>query len=262
MSPSPPQQPYVLASLISIMRDLRDPATGCPWDLDQDFASIAPYTIEEAYEVSGAIDREDWFALRGELGDLLLQVLYHSQLAAERHYFTIDDVISDICAKMIRRHPHVYGDNNGVENGHDAAARWESIKAAERAHNGAPGTLDGVEQALPALKRAHKLQSRAASVGFDWPDGNGPRAKIDEELRECDEAKSPSALDHEIGDLLFSVVNWARHSKIDAEAALKRANARFEARFSAMEQLAEAPLSAFGADRLEQLWSHAKREVG
>jgi nucleoside triphosphate diphosphatase len=262
MNPTPPVKPYALMSLVSIMQDLRTPKTGCPWDLQQDFASIASYTIEEAYEVSGAIDREDWSALRSELGDLLLQVVYHSQLASERSYFTIDDVIHDICAKMIRRHPHVYGTDSNATDSDGVTQQWDRIKSAERAQNGEFGALNGVEPALPALKRAQKLQSRAASVRFDWPNSDGPRGKIKEELQECDDAVGPHEIEHEIGDVLFSVVNWARHLGIDAENALKRANERFEARFAAMERLAGGSLDRFDTENLERLWTRAKLDVG
>ena len=254
----PPQPPYDLSALVQILADLRNPEGGCPWDREQDFASIAPYTIEEAHEVADAIARHDMTGLRGELGDLLLQVIYHSRMAEEAGHFTIVDVITDICAKMVRRHPHVYGDaaNPGAEG---QPAHWEAIKAAERDEEGQAGALDGVALGLPALLRAAKLQKRASRVGFDWPDAAGPRAKIDEELAECAAAiHDPTALHDEIGDLLFSVVNWARHLDIDPEAALRDANGKFERRFRAVEAMADKPLDALNITELDALWTRAK----
>lgn len=254
MALSPPTSPHTLGSLVQILADLRNPNGGCPWDLEQSFTTIAPYTIEEAYEVADAIDRDDMPALQGELGDLLLQVVYHSRIAEERGAFTLTDVIADVCAKMIRRHPHVYASPDGrTADGQTIA--WEDQKAAER---GDARALDGVAMALPALQRAQKLQRRAARVGFDWPDAKGPRAKIDEELDELAEAGSAAEQHHEIGDLLFSVVNLARHLELDAEDALRDANARFQRRFEIVEDLAGPNLSGASLDRLEQWWAEAK----
>lgn len=259
---TPPPSPYTLASLVRIMADLRNPVGGCPWDREQDFASIAPFTIEEAHEVADAIARGAMDELRGELGDLLLQVVYHSRMAEEAGHFDVGDVISDICAKMVRRHPHVYGDaaNPGAEG---QPAHWEAIKAAERGEEGRKGALDGVALGLPALLRAAKLQKRASRVGFDWPDAAGPRAKIDEELAECAAVlDDPAALHEEIGDLLFSVVNWSRHLGIDPEAALRDANGKFERRFKSVEDMADKPLEKMNIIELEGLWGQAKLTAG
>ncbi len=253
-----PLPPFAIGSLVQILADLRDPISGCPWDRDQTFASIAPFTIEEAHEVADAIARDDMADLKGELGDLLLQVVYHSRIAEERGAFTFADVVEAVCAKMIARHPHVYGDAGERDSGAQTLA-WEAIKAAERSETGQAGALSGVALGLPALLRAEKLQKRAARVGFDWPDPSGPRAKIDEELAECEAAASSDTLSGEIGDLLFSVVNWARHQGIDPEAALRDTNRRFEARFETVEALADRPLKELDIDGLETLWSEAKR---
>ena len=241
--------------LAAVMARLRAPDGGCPWDVAQDFASIAPYTIEEAYEVADAIARGDLADLREELGDLALQVVYHSQMAAEVGAFTLDDVLAGITAKMIRRHPHVFAGDDHVTTADAQSANWETLKAAEkpRAH-----ALDGVALGLPALLRAEKLQRRAARTGFDWPDAAGPRAKIDEELAEIITASDNSRAE-EVGDLLFSVVNYARHLGIDAEAALRVANAKFEARFAAMEALAGDGFAALSLDAKEHLWQEVKR---
>jgi ATP diphosphatase len=239
--------------LRAIMKRLRDPETGCEWDVEQTFASIAPYTIEEAYEVADAIARDDLADLKDELGDLLLQVVFHSRIAEEAGVFDLDDVATAIADKMERRHPHIFGDAPG--GGHHL---WETIKAAERADKSANGALAGVALGLPALTRAEKLQKRAARIGFDWPDASGPRAKIDEELAEVESA-SDHARAEEIGDLLFSVVNWARHLGVDAEAALRAANAKFERRFAAMEEAAPS-LAERDLATLEQLWLQAKAE--
>ena len=217
--------------LVAIMRRLRDPERGCEWDREQSFATIAPYTIEEAYEVADAIARDDMDGLADELGDLQLQVVFHAQMAEEAGHFALDDVITGICDKLERRHPHIFGDA-----AHSPG--WEEIKAAERKKSSADSALAGVALALPALERAAKLQRRAARVGFDWPDTTGPRSKIDEELAELDaESEHPRMLD-ELGDLLFAVVNLSRHLNIEPEAALREANAKFEKRFRAMEQAA------------------------
>ncbi len=258
MQITPPLPPHSIASLVQILADLRNPLSGCPWDRDQDFASIAPYTIEEAYEVADAIARNDMADLKGELGDLLLQVVYHSRLAEERNAFTFADVVTAVCTKMIARHPHVYAKADDRDSTTQTVA-WEAMKAAERRDSGQQGALSGVALGLPALLRAEKLQKRAARVGFDWPDASGPRAKIDEEIAECEASLGSDALAGEIGDLLFSVVNWARHHGIDPEAALRDTNIRFEARFQRLEALADRPWTQMGIDALNILWDQAKR---
>jgi len=205
-----------ISPLVAIMARLRDRETGCPWDIEQDFASIAPYTVEEAYEVADAIARDDMAALRDELGDLLLQVVFHARMAEESGHFDLADVIGGICDKMTRRHPHVFGET--------ASPGWETIKAQERAEAGTGGALDGVALSLPALMRAQKLQKRAARAGFDWTDVADVRAKVDEELEELAAASSPAEQHEEAGDLLFAVVNLVRHAGVDAETALRDAN--------------------------------------
>jgi ATP diphosphatase len=239
--------------LVTIMARLRDPDTGCDWDVAQDFSTIAPYTIEEAYEVADAIARGDMADLKDELGDLLLQVVFHSRMAEEAGLFALPDVVAAISDKMERRHPHVFGDSPG---GH--AQHWERLKADEREAKGDSGALDGVAIGLPALLRAEKLQKRAARTGFDWPDADGPRAKVIEEIAEID-AASPAEREEEIGDLLFAVVNWARHLGVDAEAALRGANAKFERRFKAMETEAGDAFAGLDLDGKEELWQSAKR---
>jgi nucleoside triphosphate diphosphatase len=243
--------------LTAIMGRLRDPATGCPWDVEQNFASIAPYTIEEAYEVADAIERNDMGALRDELGDLLLQVVFHSQMASELGHFDLQDVINGICDKMIRRHPHVFGDVEADDSG-TVLANWESIKADERKSAEDGSALAGVALALPALLRAQKIQKRAARTGFDWPDATGAVQKIHEEIREVECATSADERADEIGDLLFAVVNLARFHDVDAEIALKAANAKFERRFRAMEREAGDKFAALSLDEKEQLWQRAK----
>lgn len=248
--------------LLEVMRRLRDPRDGCPWDQLQTFATIAPYTIEEAFEVADAIERGDLDSLRDELGDLLFQVVFHARLAEEQGAFDFATVAAGLAAKMRRRHPHVFGTAQVA----DAAAQtvaWETHKAGERAARN-EGLLDGIPAALPALARAQKLGRRAARVGFDWPDSRAVLGKIAEEAIELEGAvaeSSPAAIDEELGDLLFSVVNLARHLDVDAEGALRRANLKFERRFRAME----AALAASGraadevdSETLEQLWLAAK----
>ncbi|GHH07426.1 nucleoside triphosphate pyrophosphohydrolase [Sphingomonas glacialis] len=244
----------MIARLVAIMARLRDPATGCEWDVAQDFASIAPYTIEEAYEVADAIARDDMADLKDELGDLLLQVVFHSRIAEEAGLFALPDVVAAISDKMERRHPHIFGD--AANGGHQ---RWEQIKAEERAAKGAGGALDGVAVGLPALLRAEKLQKRAARTGFDWPDTEGPRAKIHEEIAEVEAAATHDEREDEIGDLLFSVVNWARKLGVDPEAALRRGNAKFEQRFKAMESAAGDGFAALSLEEKEALWQSIKR---
>ncbi len=243
--------------LAAIMARLRDPETGCPWDVEQDFATIAPYTIEEAHEVADAIARGDMADLRGELGDLQLQIVFHARMAEEAGHFRLADVIADISDKMVRRHPHVF-DDTAQSDGSTAQISWEEIKATERASRQEHGALAGVALGLPALMRAEKLQKRAARTGFDWPDASGPRAKVAEEIAELETAPDDSARTEEFGDLLFAMVNWARHLGIDAEAALRAANAKFERRFAAMEADAGDRFAQFSLDEKEALWQAAK----
>ena len=241
-----------LERLRQIMRRLRDPTRGCEWDTAQSFDTIAPYTIEEAYEVADAIARNDMEALVDELGDLQLQVVFHAQMAEEAGHFTLENVIERISDKMERRHPHIFGD---VEHG--GHVLWEEIKAAERRKSNDNSALAGVALALPALERAAKLQRRAARVGFDWPDTNGPRAKIDEELTELDAETDHHRMLDEMGDLLFAVVNLARHLNIEPEAALREANRKFEQRFREMEK---APgFAEMSLEEKEELWARAKK---
>ncbi|GGO90519.1 nucleoside triphosphate pyrophosphohydrolase [Stakelama pacifica] len=242
----------MIERLISIMAQLRDPETGCEWDRVQTFETIAPYTIEEAYEVADAIERADMPDLKDELGDLLLQVVFHSRIAEEAGHFSLTDVVNAICDKMERRHPHIFGDA-AVSPG------WEQIKAQERGAKSVDGALDGVAVGLPALLRAEKLQKRAARVGFDWPDADGARGKIFEEIEEVASAASPDQRAEEMGDLLFAVVNWARKLGIDPEAALRSGNAKFERRFRAMEAEAGSAFAALDLDAKEALWQAAKR---
>ncbi|GAA4776407.1 nucleoside triphosphate pyrophosphohydrolase [Stakelama sediminis] len=241
--------------LLRIMAKLRDPKTGCEWDRVQTFETIAPYTIEEAYEVVDAIDRNDPDALKDELGDLLLQVVFHARMAQEAGQFAFADVVNAISDKMERRHPHIFGDA-------DASPGWEQIKSTERGARAEHGALDGVAQGLPALMRAQKLQKRAARTGFDWPDASGARAKIAEELNEVEDATTPDDITEEVGDLLFAVVNWARHLGVDAEAALRSANGKFERRFRAMETRAGKDFPGLDLDAKEALWQEVKRSGG
>ena len=238
-----------LERLVAIMRRLRDPVSGCEWDRAQSFATIAPYTIEEAYEVADAIRRGDMAGLTDELGDLQLQVVFHAQMAEEAGHFTLDDVLASICDKLERRHPHIFG-------GAERSPGWEEIKAAERGKSPDSSALSGVALALPALERAAKLQKRAARTGFDWPDPGGPRAKVDEELSELDRETDPDRQREELGDLLFALVNLARHLNINPEAALREANDKFEARFRLFA--AEPGFEALSLDQKEALWVAAK----
>lgn len=240
--------------LLAIMRRLRNPDGGCEWDLAQSFATIAPYTIEEAYEVADAIAGGDPAAICDELGDLLLQVVFHAQIAADDGLFAFDDVADAISAKMERRHPHIFGDVTTP----DVRKQWEQIKADERAADGPKGALDGVAVSLPALLRAQKLQSRAARVGFDWPDATGARDKIVEELAEIAEAPGDAERHEEVGDLLFAVVNYARKLGIDAESALRDANIKFARRFAAMEAYAGGSLQGLPLDAQEAHWQTVK----
>ncbi|MBS0563078.1 MAG: nucleoside triphosphate pyrophosphohydrolase [Proteobacteria bacterium] len=250
--------------LVEIMARLRDPATGCPWDLEQDFASIAPYTIEEAYEVADAIDRGAWGELKGELGDLLLQTVYHAQMGAEAGYFDFAAVVRAISDKMVARHPHVFGGESRDKSAAQQTRDWERLKAAERAGKAEAGTLDGVAAGLPALTRAVKLQNRAARVGFDWPSTAEVIDKIVEEARELNEAraiKTEAEVFEEFGDLLFVAANLARHLKIDPESALRAANAKFTRRFRAIEAgLAMRGKRPEDSDlaEMDALWNEAK----
>jgi nucleoside triphosphate diphosphatase len=250
-----------ITPLVEIMEKLRTPVTGCPWDVEQNFASIAPYTIEEAYEVADAIERDDMVALKDELGDLLLQVVFHSQMAREAELFDVQDVIDGICDKMIRRHPHVFADTDAASP--DAVVtNWETIKAAERQDKVADkSTLADIAIALPALLRAQKLQKRAARTGFDWPDIEGAIDKLHEEIGEVREARNDVERFEEVGDLLFAAVNISRHLGIDAEAALKAANAKFEKRFRLMENVAGEAFGGLNLDEKEALWQRAKQEA-
>ncbi|MGX5730633.1 nucleoside triphosphate pyrophosphohydrolase [Pseudoxanthomonas beigongshangi] len=265
-----PPEPRDIRELLDIMARLRNPDGGCPWDLEQDFASIAPYTIEEAYEVADAIDRGDLGDLKDELGDLLLQVVFHAQMAQEQGAFAFPDVVAAICDKMIRRHPHVFGEDS-FEDAEAQTRNWEAIKQAERAAagNADASALAGISRGLPEWQRAVKLQSRAARVGFDWP---GPAPVIDKlheeigevqaELAQGDVEANHDRLEDEIGDLLFVAANLARHAKVDPGAALRRANLKFERRFRAMEMLAgerSEALRDLSLEQQEALWQQAKR---
>jgi len=258
-----------IEKLLAVMAALRNPNGGCPWDLEQTFASIAPYTIEEAYEVADAIEREDYEGLKDELGDLLLQVVYHARMAEEAGHFVFGDVVGAICDKMIRRHPHVFADAQ-VANARAQTSAWESMKAEERANQRGPvGLLDQVPHALPALTRAAKLGSRASRVGFDWDDASGPRAKVDEEIHELDQAIAGDdrpAMAAEMGDALFALVNLCRHLDLDPEQCLRGANARFARRFQRVEGWVRTEAAGDWAscdiERLEALWQRAKGEEG
>ena len=255
-----------LPRLLEVMRRLREPVNGCPWDIEQDFASIAPYTIEEAYEVADAIERQAWGELECELGDLLLQVVYHGQMGAEAGHFDFDSVARGTAAKMIERHPHVFGTARQSKTAEQQTRDWEAAKASERIAGGAVGVLDDVALGLPALLRAVKLQKRAARVGYDWPSADDVLDKISEETRELVDARdngSPAHLREEFGDLLFVMANLARHLQIDPEAALRDANAKFTRRF----RWIEAALSKDGRgpedstlEEMDALWDRAKLE--
>ncbi|MEG3164099.1 nucleoside triphosphate pyrophosphohydrolase [Sphingomonas sp. PB2P19] len=236
--------------LVAVMAKLRDPVSGCEWDREQTWATIAPYTIEEAYEVADAIARDDVDDIKDELGDLLLQVVFHSRIAEEAGAFTLADVVTAISDKMERRHPHIFGDAT-------TSPGWEALKAAERGAKTDGSALAGVALGLPALTRAEKLQKRAARTGFDWPDAAGPLDKVHEEIAEIREA-SPETLAEEMGDLLFAVTNWARHLGIDPEAALRAGNAKFERRFRAMEAQAGDAFAGLTLADKEALWQDVK----
>jgi MazG family protein len=249
-----------IATLIAIMKTLREPG-GCPWDRDQSFASVAPYTIEEAYEVASAIEDKDFKSLPGELGDLLFQVVFHARMAEEAGLFDFRDVVEAVTAKMIRRHPHVFGDETAKQNAEHQKAYWEALKVEERKAKTQHGVLDDVPSALPALVRAEKLQKRASSVGFDWNNAATVVDKIAEEAREVAEAGTQAEKEEEVGDLLFVVANLARHLKVDPEAALRAANAKFTRRFHHIETTLTArgssPATA-SLDEMEALWQDAK----
>ena len=255
--------PTPIERLRAIMAQLRAPVGGCPWDVEQDFSTIAPYTIEEAYEVAEAIARGEPRALEGELGDLLFQVVFHAQMGAERQWFDFASVADSIAGKLTERHPHVFADAR-IESVAEQNRAWEEHKARERAARGeAPGELDDVPLALPALARAAKLGKRAGRVGFDWPDATGVREKIEEELGEI-AAVAEGEHAHraeELGDLLFAVANWARHLEVDAEESLRLANAKFERRFRAMEKLAAERvlvLKSLTPSAWDGLWNEVK----
>lgn len=255
--------PQNIQRLLKIMATLRTPEKGCPWDLEQNFATIAPYTIEEAYEVAEAIDRGDMGGLKDELGDLLFQVVFHSQMASEAGHFTFDDVVKNVCEKMIRRHPHVFADAS-IKTADAQIENWENIKEQERAKKPDFSVLADVPHALPALMRAQKLGKRAAREGFDWPDLSGAIEKLDEELEEVLGAAADGDDDaayEEVGDLLFAVVNLARHLNVDAEDALRRANKKFTRRFQHIERALrekKLPMKSQDLDALEALWVEAK----
>lgn len=242
--------------LLAIMARLRDPQDGCEWDRAQNFATIAPYTIEEAYEVADAIERNDLAALCDELGDLLLQVVFHARMAEEAEHFAFADVAASISDKLEARHPHIFGDEDGTMG----ETRWENLKEAERAEKGMGSALDGVALALPALMRAQKLQKRAARTGFDWPEPKGSQEKIYEEIEELNAASSDEAKVEEAGDLLFAAVNFVRAHGIAAEDALRAANTKFERRFRGMEAKAGEGFAQLSLEEQEALWRAVKRD--
>lgn len=264
------QYQYTIDDLLYLMARLRDPQSGCPWDIKQDYASIAPSTLEEAYEVVDAIEKQDFVHLKEELGDLLFQVIFYSQIGKEEQRFEFAGVVSDLVAKLVRRHPHVFPDgtlSSRVGNRHtlpgDIKERWEAIKQQERDAKGKKGLLADVPLNLPALSRAAKLQKRAATVGFDWEDVYGPIAKVREELQEVEAelaSENHAALEEEIGDLLFAAVNIARYMKIDPEQALRQANQKFEKRFSFIEENVEQSLEATSITEMNRLWELSKQQ--
>ena len=262
---SAPKKSHQIQDLLRIMRTLRDPNHGCPWDQKQDFATIAPYTIEEAYEVADAIARQDYDELCDELGDLLLQVVYHAQMASEQNHFQFDDVVESICNKMIRRHPHVFGDNDQLKQGKPG---WEGFKQQERAQRGDnedASALAGVPIGLQSMLRAKKLQKKASRVNFDWSDIEAVLEKLQEEVDELKQAVASGQQEHiedELGDVLFCAINVSRHSQHDADIALQKASNKFERRFRLVEQIANKDglsLKDLSADELEDLWQLAKQ---
>jgi ATP diphosphatase len=260
-----------LQDLLQVMQRLRDPVDGCPWDLRQTWKTILPSTLEEAYEVADAIEREDFAGLREELGDLLFQVVFYAQLGSEEGHFEFAGIVDRLARKLIRRHPHVFPDGT-LESRREGTAipeseikkNWESMKEGERAAKGQLDLFADIPLSLPALTRSQKLQKRAAGIGFDWPDVAGVLDKIDEEFAELHaeiEQRDQAAIEHELGDLLFSVVNLCRHLHVDAESALRRANLRFEQRFGHMEEQLQgrgSRLDLASRDELEQCWNQAK----
>ncbi|WP_438725778.1 nucleoside triphosphate pyrophosphohydrolase [Parasphingorhabdus sp. DH2-15] len=255
MTNKPPAEPsnnFDIMPLVNIMRQLRDPDNGCPWDVAQNFSTIAPYTIEEAYEVEDAIAQGDMNELKNELGDLLLQIIFHSQMADEAGSFALNDVITAICDKMTRRHPHVFGEVDQKD------WDWEELKTEERGAKGQNSAMDDIALSLPAAMRAQKIQKRAAKTGFDWPDAASCAEKIAEEQRELFEATNAAEQHEEAGDLLFAAVNLVRHYKVDAETALRDANRKFERRFRAMEDMADGRFNALTLDEKEELWQAVK----
>lgn len=261
---SPDTSPATVDTLVDIMAQLRNPQAGCPWDLEQDFRSIAPYTLEEAYEVVDAIERDDTAALQDELGDLLFQVVYHAQMAHEQGLFSFNDVVSGICEKMVRRHPHVFAEEV-IETVEAQTRAWEQHKEHERGKQ--ESALDGVPLALPALTRAWKLQKRASRVGFDWPSIHGVSDKVEEELQELNDEinchAGHDALTDEAGDLLFAAVNLVRHAGVEPELALRQGNSKFTCRFQQVEKFlqdAGQTLSDADLDTLDFYWEKAKEQ--
>lgn len=266
----PPFDPLIFSTdggmprLMAIMRALRDPENGCPWDIEQSFETIAPYTIEEAYEVADAVARDDMEDLKSELGDLLFQVVYFAQMASEENIFQFEDIVKKIAEKMLARHPHVFGDDRREKTAAEQAKDWEDIKAQERKHQGASGVLDGVAKNLPSITRAAKLQKRAAEVGFDWPNTESVLEKLHEEIDELLEAGlDQKKREEEFGDLLFAMINLARHLKIDADRALRYCNEKFTRRFQYIERAlaarGEAPQKS-SLEEMDALWRAAKAE--
>ena len=255
-----------ISRLLEIMKRLRDPKDGCPWDIEQTYETIAPYTIEEAYEVSDAIDQGNWHELEGELGDLLLQVIYFTQIGSEDGHFSFESVVKNVSDKMIRRHPHVFGDKKQYKSSDQQIRDWEKIKEQERSKNTLSKTLDGIAGNLPALTYATKLQKRAARVGFDWPDISGVTDKISEEIDELNEARNElsfEAQEEEYGDLMFVMVNFARHLRIDPEKALRGANKKFKKRFEQVEKeltlIGKTPNQS-DLSEMDNLWNIVKQK--
>ncbi len=254
-SSEPSPEKCQIARIIQIMAQLRDPQSGCEWDRAQSFRTIAPYTIEEAYEVHDAIERDDLADLKDELGDLLFQVVFHAQMAKELGTFDFEDVARGISDKMEARHPHIFDNDSGAMT----EERWETLKAQERSQKGSSSAMDGVALALPAAMRAQKLQKRAARTGFDWPDNEGPKAKLLEEIEELESANSRGDQHEEAGDLLFAAINLVRSFGVDAETALRDANRKFERRFKEMENLADGRFGDLDLEAQEDLWQQVKR---
>lgn len=266
MAKTPPKNPREISGLLGIMADLRSKEGGCPWDVEQDYRSIAPYTIEEAYEVADAIERNDLDDLKEELGDLLLQVVFHAQIASEEGRFTFADVVEGICTKMVRRHPHVFVDGQDQRTAEEQTIAWEEIKSIEKREKGTTQKLlDDVPVNLPGLTRAVKLQKRAAKVGFDWPEITQVLDKVEEEAKELVEARdtlTQEKVEEEYGDLLFVLANLGRHLKVDPEGALRTANEKFRRRFDFIEEKVEAgPRSwkEYTLEELEDIWQEAKK---